>query len=285
MVISVKSTCRQAAHADRQQLANLIHFETHVHRHLDWREPLDWIGEQPYLLIEQEKRIIACLAAPIDPPSAAWIRLFAVASNYYPEKAWESLWPPALEYLEGRGTGFIGAISLQNWFQRLLLGRKFNQETTVILLAWEGRTTTVKYRHPLAKIRPMQSTDLQSVETLDKAAFGPIWHNSLQTLKYAFHQAALATVALIDEVIVGYQISTTTQMGGHLARLAVHPSAQKQGIGTALVDDLLGQFTHRGIHRVTVNTQIDNLASLALYKRCGFELTGESYPVYRYSGG
>jgi len=31
---------------------------------------------------------------------------------------------------------------------------------------------------------------------------------------------------------------------------------------------------------VTVNTQEDNRASLALYHRLGFEISGESYPVY-----
>jgi len=114
---------------------------------------------------------------------------------------------------------------------------------------------------------------------------GPAWHIALQTLKDAFGQAARATVALRDDVIAGYQIRTTTQMGGHLAILAVHPDHQREGIGSALVDDLLDRFVRRGVQRVTVNTQFDNRAALALYRRAGFVTTGETYPVYRYSGG
>ena len=74
----------------------------------------------------------------------------------------------------------------------------------------------------------------------------------------------------------------TSPLGGHLARLAVRPDAQRKGIGTALVRDMLWQFERRGAERVTVNTQEDNQASLTLYQKAGFELTGESYPVFQY---
>jgi ribosomal protein S18 acetylase RimI-like enzyme len=72
-------------------------------------------------------------------------------------------------------------------------------------------------------------------------------------------------------------------MGGHLARLAVLPDFQGMGIGSALVQDLLWYFRRRGAQRVTVNTQKDNLASLAVYRKAGFFLTGEEYPVFQYN--
>ncbi|HUV28496.1 MAG TPA: GNAT family N-acetyltransferase, partial [Anaerolineales bacterium] len=116
----------------------------------------------------------------------------------------------------------------------------------------------------------------------DKLAFGSIWHNSRISLEYAFRQAAIATITEIDGEIVGYQISTAMQMGGHLARLAIHPQIQRQGIGYAILRDLLIQFKQRGAMRITVNTQEDNLGSIALYENSGFSRTGETYPVYLY---
>jgi len=44
----------------------------------------------------------------------------------------------------------------------------------------------------------------------------------------------------------------------------------------------LERFEERGTFHVTVNTQHNNLASLALYKRAGFRLTGEVYPIYEH---
>jgi ribosomal protein S18 acetylase RimI-like enzyme len=115
------------------------------------------------------------------------------------------------------------------------------------------------------------------------AAFGGVWQNTAACLEIAFLQSAAATIAEQDGEPVGYQISTGSQMGGHLARLAVLPEYHNQGVGYTLVDDLLSLFEKRGAHHVTVNTQHDNLASLALYRKAGFRLTGEEYPVYEWT--
>jgi ribosomal-protein-alanine N-acetyltransferase len=81
--------------------------------------------------------------------------------------------------------------------------------------------------------------------------------------------------------VVGYHLSTRNSLGVHLARLAVRPETQGRGIGQALVQDLFLQAEQRGIRRFTVNTQNDNAASLAIYKKLDFFETGERYPVYR----
>ncbi|MDH3945014.1 MAG: hypothetical protein OEV06_13050, partial [Anaerolineae bacterium] len=62
MVVDAKMAVREALQSDRRQLTNLLHFETYVHRHLDWRPPLDWIGYSPFLLLEQADKIEAALA-------------------------------------------------------------------------------------------------------------------------------------------------------------------------------------------------------------------------------
>ena len=93
--------------------------------------------------------------------------------------------------------------------------------------------------------------------------------------------AATATVVEVQNEIVGYQISTANARGGHLARLAIDPNYQGRGIGRVLLSDLLEQFSRWGSLNVTVNTQVDNVASLALYENAGFRRTGEIYPVYQ----
>lgn len=280
MIVKDHLAVREASHQDRQHLANLIHFENRVHRHLDWRPPLDWIGSQPYLVAERDNSLVAALACPPEPPGAAWIRLFATASTVNPEESWGSLWSLASSQLAETNNRIVAAIPLLEWFRKLLQGSGFYQSNTVIMLEWANQKLPAG-TDGSAMIRPMNLDDLPTIEELDAAAFGTIWQNSLSSLELAFRQAAIATVTEEHERIVGYQISTTNQMGGHLARLATHPQYQRRGIGYALLIDLLHQFSRRGARRVTVNTQEDNLASLALYKKAGFTQTGEDFPVYQ----
>ena len=276
-------TIRPATSNDWQSLANLVHFEAHVHRHLDWRPALEWVGYHPYLIGEREGDVIAALACPPDPPGVAWIRLFAVSSDIPVRSAWDELWPVALEQLGSSGSELaVATIPLHAWFRNLLEKSQFTRTHNVIVLRWKKGTKWLSASPGSYTIRDMIAADLGGVEQVDSVAFGLIWQNSRVDLEVAFRQAAVATVALIGNEVIGYQISTATPMGGHLARLAVHPMHQGMGVGYSLLVDLLEKFEHRGAQSVTVNTQQDNLFSLALYQKAGFKRTGEDYPVYQY---
>lgn len=273
---------RPAVDKDRQQLANLLHFETSVHRHLDWRPPLDWLGQTPFLVAEADSTIHAALAAPPDPPDVSWIRMFAASSEWSAQKAWEALWPVAQAELHSRKIKTVAAIPLQKWLQEILEQSHFQQIHNVILLLWQKGTELPTPGECGCVIRPMNFDDLPGVVEVDDQSFGPIWRNSFDSLELAFRQSAVATVAEDESGITAYQISTANPMGGHLARLAVSPQAQGKGIGYSLLYDLLNQFERRGAVRVSVNTQQDNLASLGLYHKAGFQETGELYPVYQF---
>ena len=146
------------------------------------------------------------------------------------------------------------------------------------MLSWDCVDIPPEPRPSALILRPMNLDDLNAVCRIDQAAFTPLWQNSLDYLELAFRQAAVATVAEIENRMVGYQISTATPIGGHLARLAVLPNIQGQGIGYTLVQDLLNQFYRRGAQKVTVNTQKDNLASLALYRETEFRVHRRRIP-------
>jgi len=273
---------RSVTENDRQSLANIIHYEVYVHRHLDWRPPIDWVGRQPCLIAEGGGRFLAALICPPDPPEIAWIRLFAVTQDVALEEAWNILWPRAVEQLNEQACPPIAAIALRPWFQTLLEQNGFEQIQEIISLVWDRAKSASMNSLSAAVIRTMKETDLKSVHALDINAFGPLWRISLDTLTSAYQQACVATVVESGGELIGYQISTSGPMGGHLARLAVLPSHQGNGIGTALVHDVLNKFERRGAVRVTVNTQRDNISSLIVYEKAGFQPTSEIYPVYQY---
>jgi ribosomal protein S18 acetylase RimI-like enzyme len=274
---------RSALFTDRSRLANLIHFGSYIHQHLDWKPPLDWIGSKPYLLVEKGGDLFATLACPPDLPKITWIRLFAVNSMFNISKAWELLWEAADDELSQIGDISVAAISLQSWFNDLLEVSGFEHTDNVVVLMWEGSTLIPNPPPTNIKIRIMMPEDLKIIEKIDHESFGPVWKNSLESLELAFQQSILASVAELGNEIVGYQYSTSSAMGGHLARLAVKTSVQGKGIGYLLVHQLLHQFRKQGVRHVTVNTQQNNVASLALYSKAGFTITGESYRVYQHN--
>jgi ribosomal protein S18 acetylase RimI-like enzyme len=274
---------RNALPTDRSRLANLIHFGTHIHQHLDWKPALDWIGSKPYLVVEKKGELYAVLACPPDLPDITWIRLFAVSQKLEIDPAWELLWQATKKEIAVFGRIRVAVISLQSWFNNLLENSDFQHTDNVIVLMWD-RSTELRMPNPShITLRPMLPEDLSNILDIDHEAFGEIWKNSMESLELAYQQSSIASVAEDTNKIVGYQYSTASAMGGHLARLAVKTNMQGQGIGYLLVHQVLSQFKQQGYRHVTVNTQQNNAASLALYSKAGFTQTGESYRFYQHN--
>jgi ribosomal protein S18 acetylase RimI-like enzyme len=274
---------RSAVLADRQQIANLLHTSPYIHRHLDWRYPLDWIGSSPFLVMEDQGQIISALACPPDPPSVAWIRLFASSRMIPLDRSWAALWGAALHDLQLQGRFMAAIIVLQDWCRSLLEASGFSSRQSIVMLEREEKAPIRALLPAGFNIRTMFQYDLPVVAEVDAESFEPLWQNSLPSLELAYPQAVLATVAVSDlnGQVLGYQLSTRNPLGAHLARLAVRPAWQGRGVGGALIADLVQKAEQQGMYRLTVNTQNDNAASLALYRKTGFRETGESYPVYQ----
>jgi ribosomal protein S18 acetylase RimI-like enzyme len=274
---------RPAQPADQLALSNLFYFEPYNFRHLDWKRPLDWLGQQPFLVAEQKGRLRAALICPPEPPEVAWIRAFAASGEVRLEEVWQALWQDASRALQRANVRHVAALCTEGWMQKLLADSRFSPQETVVVLTWNPDAPLPPPRFR-ARPRVMASRDLPQVYAVDRACFAPLWQNSAASLEVAFNQARFATVLEDETGLVGYQISTPSPRGGHLARLGVHPRTQGMGIGYALVYDVLQRFTQlpfaSGNLQITVNTQAENAASLAVYRKANFQLMGHQYPVY-----
>jgi len=277
---------RHAVEQDHERIANLVFFESSSHRHLDWHSPLEWIGAPNYWVREERGRITAALACPEDPPYVAWIRFFGHHQDIPASEAWSSLWAAAhSEITQANKKTYVAAIAVKHWFQALLLSSGFQLKQNIVLLELKYEKARMSPEPRGIRIRPMRDEDMPAVAQLDLAAFGQFWHNTGNVLQKARLQCASATVAEDDSGLVGYQLSTRNPLGAHLARLGVKPQAQGRGVGSALVSQLIQEFNAGQLDRLSVNTQADNAASLALYKKMGFVRTGEHFPVFVYPIG
>jgi ribosomal-protein-alanine N-acetyltransferase len=273
---------RQAVNSDRDLVSALLTGAQLRHVHLDWVPALDLIKQPLFFLALHNDLPLACLAAPPDPLPLAWIRVFASSKEQRVATHWDKLWTKLHAQSKPSGISFFYSLALQAWFEPLLESVGFNQSNEVVFYEWGGSAGVLE-RDRTISVRRMRQDDLDSVVEIDHDAFAPAWQNSRNTLSTASTLSAYATVAEFQGELVGYQISTASALGAHLARLAVKKATQRRGIGRALAVDLLKHMGRRGFGRVTVNTQADNLGSQQLYRSLGFQPTGQRYPMYAYA--
>ncbi len=276
---------RETTPHDRSALAALAHFAPYAHQNPGWAAPLSRLGSPGFVAHEAaDGQVDAALAVLPETERVAWVRLFA-ATLSPPTLAWDALWPQSLASLARVSRPhWVAAMPFTDWFRELLAAAGFAHAGYVDVLAWMSHPLPEPQQRADLRLRAMTSSDLPAVSAVDAAAFGEFWRLAPDALRMALARSVWATVITEPTTgrVLGFQISTPSPLGGHLARLAVHPDAQGRGLGRWLVQDALRFFRRNGAERVTLSTQGDNATALALYRRLGFHLTEERYPVYRY---
>lgn len=265
----------------RQRLDDLLYRSYHVHMHLDWHEAGDWLSVHAGLgrLAWHDNRLAGLLVVSEPLHCSGWVRLAAVDDAFPARPVLEAMWRALLPDLRAAGLQTVTALVARAWLEDHLASLGFAYDEDVVTMQRSGPPPPTTPVAGLA-LRPTAVADLALMAAVDHAAFAPPWQLSLADLSQALRIASSGTVAVIDGALVGYQISTLYRDGAHLARLAVAPAVQGQGVGAALVTDVIERFAQRGIATMTVNTQASNQRSQRLYRRLGFHHNGYDLPVW-----
>jgi len=119
-------------------------------------------------------------------------------------------------------------------------------------------------------IRLASSADADAIAAIEQEAFGAdAWSPALVDLELiAPGRVVLAGVQ--DDVLVGYASAALVADVADLTRIAVTPSAQREGTGRALLRSLLQQAADRGAERMMLEVADTNEAALGLYVQSGF---------------
>lgn len=251
-----------------------------VYQHVGWHPVAYWLGRPVSLCLQKSDgtETASLLVCP-DRFDVAWLHLFAADAFPGAQMAWELLWPAASETLRAIGVDRVWVMTTQSWFAALVRESGFQYAGHVVALMQTPALNPDAAGND-GRVVPIREADLPAIEILDHAAFGIPWQMDSDALRETRNRSILATAFRSEGRILGYQMTVPTAQGVHLARLAVDPSRQRQGIGRLLTAHLLRYFGQRGAPRVTVNTQAENESSLRLYRSLGFQPMGDDYPVY-----
>ncbi len=285
-MLTVPLTLAPYARRDRRDLLRLIDEQYRIHVHLDWHTVEDFLDEPGSVtwLAWHDGALIGALAVAPPLAGATWIRLAVVHDSADAEQTLSELWQPVLERLNGLEVREVGLLVQRPWIA---------DYTSIFRMAYRERIVSLQrfsneWPRPIRSDLTIRHGDLRDLETvlaIDHTAFDPIWGLSRMSLREAIRQSASFTLALEGKAKepVGYLIGTLYATGGHLARLATLPSRQGQGVGGALLGEMLQNFARRRVFRVSVNTQETNHASQQLYQRFGFSFAGPDIPVWTVS--
>ncbi len=290
------SEVRIAKRSDAAAITRLLNSARLTHYHVDWRLPVDWLGDAGFVLIPEEmdvsgegqmpsllpprEQMLACLAVTADPLPAAWVRLTAVSPHLDPYQALTEMFALAVEAMRKTAVTEIGWLVIDPWPIPFLPELGFEQLTVIETFIKNDLEIPPFKPVPDLMIRPVENGDFEGLAELETAVFEPLWRFSKETLTIARRDAVSFDVAFLGDRLVGYQISSGGRFGAHLVRLTISPDLHGQGIGTAIFAHAIQEYQRRGYQHVTLNTQIDNAASRRLYKKFGFTISDEKMPLW-----
>lgn len=177
----------------------------------------------------------------------------------------------AAELLHDRGIERVLTAALPPVEQEPFLARGFTVRERLHLLAHDLDHVPAGPDLLSTRLRRGWRRDYPAVLALDDRAFSTFWRFDRDALVDA-RGATPSSQFRVAEAgdVVGYAITGRANDTCYLQRLAVDPSHQGLGIGTALVVDALHWARARRADRALVNTQEGNDGALALYERLGF---------------
>ena len=114
------------------------------------------------------------------------------------------------------------------------------------------------------------NNDMAALLTIEEACFEDLWRYDATTFRDIALTHPYFVVAELHGQVIGYQFNALDGEYGYLVRIAVHPSANRMGIGIRLMSEAISFFQKARVTRIMLNTQEDNYHAHRLYEWFSF---------------
>ena len=213
------------------------------------------------------------LSQTMNPP-AAWIGGFGVSWTESREYIFqlEMMVEQLAKQLIKRGVRYLyySGNDMQNdWLRDVLLVRSFALHR--LLYAYDKYDYSIPSTgNSAVKLRPVEKRDIPALLAIERACFEDFWRYDALSFEDIAATHPYFVVAELNGNVVGYQFNALEEEFGYLVRIAVHPSANGQGVGVRLMSEAITFFQKSHILRIMLNTQDDNARAHRLYEWFGF---------------
>ncbi|HBF36869.1 MAG TPA: ribosomal-protein-alanine N-acetyltransferase [Firmicutes bacterium] len=127
----------------------------------------------------------------------------------------------------------------------------------------------------------MQLEDLEAVLEIETSSFPTPWSRNSFIYELTENQRAIYLVAKNEfNKITGYIGMWVVFDEGHITNLAAHPLYRRQGVGKALLNELIDVSRRNGVQYLTLEVRRSNLSAQDLYQKIGFVHMGVRRKYY-----
>ena len=118
---------------------------------------------------------------------------------------------------------------------------------------------------------PMAESHLAALAEIEKACFHAPWSEAMLREELG---KGIFLVAERDGQVVGYVGCQTVLDEGYITNVAVSSDCRRQGVGRALIAELVQRARAQGLSFVTLEARASNAPAIALYEGAGFVRVG-----------
>lgn len=118
---------------------------------------------------------------------------------------------------------------------------------------------------------PMAERHLAALVEIEKACFHAPWSEAMLREELG---KGIFLVAERDGQAIGYVGCQTVLDEGYITNVAVSPDCRRQGVGRALIAELVQRARAQGLSFVTLEARASNAPAIALYEGAGFVRVG-----------
>ncbi|USF29906.1 [Ribosomal protein S18]-alanine N-acetyltransferase [Clostridium sp. MD294] len=126
----------------------------------------------------------------------------------------------------------------------------------------------------MLEIQQMTQEHIQDVLQIEEACFAIPWTKQAFEREIKENKLAMYIIAVLDGKIVGYAGMWHVVTEGHITNVAVLPEYRKQGIGNALIEQIIRIAEEYEMIGITLEVRISNIAAQKLYIKYGFRPEG-----------
>ncbi len=130
-------------------------------------------------------------------------------------------------------------------------------------------------------IRSLGYSDLPQVIAIERRAFPTPWSLGMFVLELS-KPSGICLAAVSDGQLVGYLVCARYADVWHLMNIAVDPPSRRQGVATALLEQMVQRAGHDASY--TLEVRPSNATAIALYERFGFRSSGTRRRYYHDTG-